>query len=42
MGERELAMSMLEYALRSLGVPRERARLAADRDLAARVDAEGT
>jgi CPA2 family monovalent cation:H+ antiporter-2 len=42
MGERELAMSMLEYALRSLGVPRDRARLAADRDLAARVDAEGT
>ena len=42
MGERELAMSMLEYALRSLGVPRDRARLAAERDLVARVDAEGT
>jgi CPA2 family monovalent cation:H+ antiporter-2 len=42
MGERELAMSMLEYALRSLGVPRDRARLAAERELAARIDAEGT
>ena len=42
MGERELAMSMLEYALRSLGVPRDRARLAAERDLATRVDPEGT
>jgi len=35
-------MSMLEYALRSLGVPRDRARLAAEREVAARVDAEGT
>jgi len=40
MGERELAHGMLEYALRSLGVPAERARAAAGRD--ARVDPEGT
>jgi CPA2 family monovalent cation:H+ antiporter-2 len=42
MGERELAMSMLEYALRSLGVPRDRARLVAEPDLARRIDTEGT
>jgi Sodium/hydrogen exchanger family len=32
MGERELARGMLEYALRSLGVPRERAQALAGRD----------
>jgi CPA2 family monovalent cation:H+ antiporter-2 len=40
MGERELAHGMLEYALRSLGVPAERARAIAGRD--ARVNPEGT
>ena len=40
MGERELARSMLEYSLRSLGVPTERARAVAGRDL--RIDPEGT
>jgi monovalent cation:H+ antiporter-2, CPA2 family len=40
MGERELARGMLEYSLRSLGVPRERARAVAGRD--AQVDPEGT
>ena len=40
MGERELAHGMLEYALRSLGVPPERARAAAGRD--APVNPEGT
>ena len=40
MGERELAHGMLEYALRSLGVPAERARAVAGRD--AGVDPEGT
>ena len=38
--ERELAVGMLEYALRSLGVPAERARAAAGR--AAPVNPEGT
>jgi CPA2 family monovalent cation:H+ antiporter-2 len=40
MGERELARGMLEYALRSLGVPQERARAVAGRD--PQVDPEGT
>jgi CPA2 family monovalent cation:H+ antiporter-2 len=40
MGERELAHGMLEYALRSLGVPAERARAVAGRD--AGVNPEGT
>jgi hypothetical protein len=40
MGERELANGMLEYALRSLGVPAERARVIAGRDAA--VNPEGT
>ena len=40
MGERELANGMLEYALRSLGVPAERARSLAGRDSA--VNPEGT
>jgi CPA2 family monovalent cation:H+ antiporter-2 len=40
MGERELANGMLEYALRSLGVPAERARAIAGRDAA--VNPEGT
>lgn len=40
MGERELAHGMLEYALRSMGVPPERARVAAGRD--APVNPEGT
>ena len=40
MGERELAHGMLEYALRSLGVPAERARAVAGRDAA--VNPEGT
>ncbi len=40
MGERELANGMLEYALRSLGVPVERARAAAGRG--APVNPEGT
>jgi CPA2 family monovalent cation:H+ antiporter-2 len=39
-GERELAHGMLEYALRSLGVPAERARAAAGRGAA--VNPEGT
>jgi CPA2 family monovalent cation:H+ antiporter-2 len=39
MGERELARGMLEYSLRSLGVPQERARAIAGRD--AQVDPEG-
>jgi monovalent cation:H+ antiporter-2, CPA2 family len=39
-GERELANGMLEYALRGLGVPPERARAAAGRD--APVNPEGT
>ena len=38
--ERELAVGMLEYALRSLGVPRERAQALAGRD--AQVNPEGT
>ncbi len=40
MGERELANGMLEYSLRSLGVPAERARSLAGRD--ALVNPEGT
>jgi CPA2 family monovalent cation:H+ antiporter-2 len=40
MGERELARSMLEFSLRSLGVPAERARAVAGRDTP--VNAEGT
>ena len=40
MGERELANGMLEYALRSLGVPPERARSLAGRDSG--VNPEGT
>jgi CPA2 family monovalent cation:H+ antiporter-2 len=40
MGERELAHGMLEYALGSLGVPKERARAAAGRSAA--VNPEGT
>ncbi len=40
MGERELARGMLEYALRSLGVPQERARAIAGRD--PQVNPEGT
>jgi len=40
MGERELAQGMLEYSLRSLGVPAERARAAAGRE--AIVNPEGT
>ena len=40
MGERELASSMLEFSLRSLGVPAERARAVAGRD--AQVNPEGT
>jgi CPA2 family monovalent cation:H+ antiporter-2 len=40
MGERELANGMLEYALRSLGVPAERARAVAGRG--APVNPEGT
>jgi CPA2 family monovalent cation:H+ antiporter-2 len=40
MGERELARGMLEYSLRSLGVPAERARAVAGRDTP--VNAEGT
>jgi len=40
MGERELARGMLEYSLRSLGVPPERARAVAGRD--PQVNPEGT
>ena len=40
MGERELARGMLEYSLRSLGVPQERARALAGRD--PQVNPEGT
>jgi CPA2 family monovalent cation:H+ antiporter-2 len=40
MGERELARGMLEYSLRSLGVPQERARAVAGRD--SQVNPEGT
>jgi len=40
MGERELARSMTEHALRGLGVPPERARVAAGRD--PQFDPEGT
>ena len=40
MGERELARGMLEYSLRSLGVPQERARAIAGRD--PQVNPEGT
>ncbi len=40
MGERELARGMLEYSLRSLGVPPERARAVAGRDT--QVNPEGT
>ena len=40
MGERELARGMLEYSLRSLGVPPERARAVAGRDV--QVNPEGT
>ena len=40
MGERELARGMLEYSLRSLGVPAERARAVVGRDTP--VNAEGT
>jgi CPA2 family monovalent cation:H+ antiporter-2 len=40
MGERELARGMLEYSLRSLGVPRERAQAIVGRD--AQVNPEGT
>jgi CPA2 family monovalent cation:H+ antiporter-2 len=40
MGERELARGMLEFSLRSLGVPAERARAVAGRD--SPVNAEGT
>jgi CPA2 family monovalent cation:H+ antiporter-2 len=40
MGERELARGMLEFSLRSLGVPQERARAVAGRD--SQVDPEGT
>jgi len=40
MGERELARGMVEYALRSLGVPAERARAAAQRDT--QINPEGT
>ena len=40
MGERELARAMLEYVLRGLGVPAERARAVAGRD--AQVNPEGT
>jgi CPA2 family monovalent cation:H+ antiporter-2 len=40
MGERELARAMLEYVLRGLGVPPERARAVAGRD--AQVNPEGT
>jgi CPA2 family monovalent cation:H+ antiporter-2 len=40
MGERELARGMLEYSLRSLGVPQERARAVAGRD--PQVNPEGT
>ena len=40
MGERELARGMLEYSLRSLGVPPERARAVSGRD--AQVNPEGT
>ncbi|MFO7276835.1 MAG: YbaL family putative K(+) efflux transporter [Pseudomonadota bacterium] len=42
MGERELAMSMLEYTLCSLGVPRDRARLAVNQARGAQVSSEGT
>jgi CPA2 family monovalent cation:H+ antiporter-2 len=40
MGERELARGMLEFSLRSLGVPAERARAVAGRE--SPVNAEGT
>jgi len=40
MGERELARGMLEYALRSLGVPRERAQALTGRER--QVNPEGT
>jgi CPA2 family monovalent cation:H+ antiporter-2 len=40
MGERELARAMTEHALRELGVPPERARVAAGRD--PQVNPEGT
>ena len=40
MGERELARGMLEYSLRSLGVPPERARAVAGRD--GTINPEGT
>jgi CPA2 family monovalent cation:H+ antiporter-2 len=40
MGERELARGMLEYSLRSLGVPQERARAVAGREQ--QVNPEGT
>ncbi|MGH8188559.1 MAG: NAD-binding protein, partial [Steroidobacteraceae bacterium] len=42
MGEREIAMGMLEYALRSLGVPKERARLVVSASRGDEVRSEGT
>jgi monovalent cation:H+ antiporter-2, CPA2 family len=42
MGEREIAMSMLEYSLRSLGVPKDRARMVISEERGAQVSSEGT
>jgi monovalent cation:H+ antiporter-2, CPA2 family len=42
MGEREIAMSMLEYSLRSLGVPKERARMVVSEERGTQVSSEGT
>jgi monovalent cation:H+ antiporter-2, CPA2 family len=42
MGEREIAMGMLEYSLRSLGVPKERARSVVSASRGDEVRSEGT
>jgi CPA2 family monovalent cation:H+ antiporter-2 len=42
MGEREIAMSMLEYSLRSLGVPKERARMVVSEARGEVTSSEGT
>jgi len=42
MGEREIAMGMLEYSLRSLGVPKERARSVVSACRGDEVRSEGT
>jgi CPA2 family monovalent cation:H+ antiporter-2 len=42
MGERELALSMIEHTLLSLGVPKDRARMAVAQSRGEQVNAEGT